>query len=663
MKNHLNNISRYCLVIVIAVVFCILITRPSSSQNLHLGLCNNADCTDRWVSNENNAGDGTLHAVLWDACHSKGDDIIQFSIWKEIHINSPIVIPADCDGSISIVGRTNIRTVIDGSNIALDGELSERSAIAIEGNGHTIENITIVGVKNEPQSRELLPGIGISVLGSNNTLRIIHSGIITEDEEDRGNDIGIYIDGDNNTIKNSHISRNTLDGISVSGDVNIIQGNYIGEARENCELSPRMLSPNNNDNNLVAQGDSSVERGDTGLLSPELSESDAQPNAVESAAAGGGCQLLPATIHKLQPLLPLNAATIKDSLMGLGYSDTKLSNLLAGVSDSGCQLQSNGGNGIHLINNTFHTIIGGLNDGERNIIQYNGGAGVRADEDGLAYRNTIQGNLFFRNRGLGIDLGAEGVSPSDGEDNGLGPDGIHNSPDNLSVWMREYRDGVRNAYNFTLTGEAKVGDQIEVYLVDGATERQDLALMGDESGHGEGEFLLTRFQVEESPFTVVLPEVARGTKISLLSTDGDGNTSEFSENVILDKDSDGDGIVDMIEDQDRDEVVDTGESDPYEIDTDGDGLIDSVEDRNLNGKYNEVETKSFLFDSDDDGLSDLIETRGDGIYNQDIGDTDPMNPDTDGDGMIDGDEDTNSNGIWEFRLGEHDPRSADAVPR
>jgi len=141
----------------------------------------------------------------------------------------------------------------------------------------------------------------------------------------------------------------------------------------------------------------------------------------------------------------------------------------------------------------------------------------------------------------------------------------------------------------------------------------------------------------------------------------------------LKPDSDGDSCRDGDEDKDRDGTVDPGETDPRRsdcvaavldadfdglsdaletatgtnknsADTDGDGLDDGVEDENKNGRVDPTETNPRLTDTDCDGLQDgpgrggflgedtNVNGRVDGF------ETDPGNPDTDGDGLQDGQE-------------------------
>ncbi|WP_434387203.1 Ig-like domain-containing protein [Melittangium boletus] len=167
-------------------------------------------------------------------------------------------------------------------------------------------------------------------------------------------------------------------------------------------------------------------------------------------------------------------------------------------------------------------------------------------------------------------------------------------------------------------------------------------------------------------------------------------------------DTDNDGITDGNEDKNHDGKVDPGETDPRKPDTDGDGIQDGTEsgltapqgtgtdlsvfvpdqdpstktnpldpdtdkggvpdgaeDRNHNGRIDAGETDPNNpaddqptpgggVDSDGDGIPDSVE-----IANG----TDPNNPDTDGDGLKDGEEDKNQNG--KVDPGESDPLKAD----
>jgi hypothetical protein len=153
----------------------------------------------------------------------------------------------------------------------------------------------------------------------------------------------------------------------------------------------------------------------------------------------------------------------------------------------------------------------------------------------------------------------------------------------------------------------------------------------------------------------------------------------------LDNDTDGDGILDGVEvygwysgywspprlmrsdplnvNTDGDLLSDYLEytsrlTDPSNTDTDGDRLSDGQEDANQNGRVDPGETWPNRFDSDHDGLNDGLEV-GLAFWDSDPSTTtNPVDPDTDGDGLIDGLEDANRNGRVEGN--EADPNDSDS---
>lgn len=130
-------------------------------------------------------------------------------------------------------------------------------------------------------------------------------------------------------------------------------------------------------------------------------------------------------------------------------------------------------------------------------------------------------------------------------------------------------------------------------------------------------------------------------------------------------DTDGDCLSDETE-------VQSG-ADANDLDTDDDGVSDGEEDANHNGDADGDETDPLKPDTDDDGIRDgvelgivvlLADPDGEGpllgtdaaLFRPDFDPataTDPLNPDTDGDGVADGAEDLNHNG--RFDPGETDP--------
>jgi hypothetical protein len=131
-----------------------------------------------------------------------------------------------------------------------------------------------------------------------------------------------------------------------------------------------------------------------------------------------------------------------------------------------------------------------------------------------------------------------------------------------------------------------------------------------------------------------------------VDSDGDGLTDDLEEATCsdpLDADSDDDGLSDGAEDANANGYVDPGETDPCQADSDGDGIQDGTE----SGIVDPV--------ADPDGAGPLLGTDA-AVFIPDAdpsSTTDPIDSDSDGDGLSDGEEDLNANGRVD--AGESDP--------
>ncbi len=131
------------------------------------------------------------------------------------------------------------------------------------------------------------------------------------------------------------------------------------------------------------------------------------------------------------------------------------------------------------------------------------------------------------------------------------------------------------------------------------------------------------------------------TNPTFIDTDGDGLPDQWEIDNGLDPEDDGtidpDNGADGDPDEDGLKNIDelNHGTDPQNPDSDGDGLSDGDEVSGASNAYNGAPTDPALADSDGDGASDGDEN---GALNTQFGNapTDPNNPDTDGDGMSDG---------------------------
>ncbi len=276
-------------------------------------------------------------------------------------------------------------------------------------------------------------------------------------------------------------------GVRVDGSGVELSGNYIG-----TDASGTVAHPNGLGGVYVNDTDDTVIGGPT-------------PAAGNVISGNGG--------HGIE-LPPGPNFTIKGNLIGVGADGTTpLGNDGAGVLAESCC----GNDGV----------VGGSGPGERNVIAYNGSAGIVMDADGAM---TISGNSIHDNVGLGIDLGGDGVTsndhndgPSYPADQDTGPNGLQNFPEISAATVA----GAEVTIDYSL--ETTPGGTYTVeFFVSGAP---------DPSGYGEGARYLGSDSITLGPtdllksasvtLTPSTPVVA-GAAISATATDAGGNTSEFS---------------------------------------------------------------------------------------------------------------------------------------
>ncbi|HMC69127.1 MAG TPA: CSLREA domain-containing protein, partial [Mycobacteriales bacterium] len=113
-----------------------------------------------------------------------------------------------------------------------------------------------------------------------------------------------------------------------------------------------------------------------------------------------------------------------------GNSNTVQGNLI-GTKADGVTALGNGANGVSFSAGSLFNTVGGTNAGEANTVAFNGGDGVQVGAT-AGVGHTVRANSIFSNGStaahLGIDLGADGVTPNDAQDADTGANNLQNFP-------------------------------------------------------------------------------------------------------------------------------------------------------------------------------------------------------------------------------------------
>lgn len=388
----------------------------------------------------------------------------------------------DASGMSALPGSNQGLTITEGSNNVIGGNTTGARNI-ISGNATEI----VIGGNDPPgpyASNNRIEGnyIGTNAMGTARLGDVNGGGIFSL----RGtNNI---IGGDTPGLGNV-ISGNS-DGIHLLGGAdNVIKGNYIG-----TDASGTFAISNPGGGIVIISAWRTIIGGNT--------------TGSRNVISGNGNQ----------------GILIYDSL---GATGTQVQGNYIGTQADGISPLGNASHGVFISNNANESIIGGIGAGARNIIAYNGGAGVANDvasQNQMGFPrlgNIISGNKIFSNGALGIDFRHDGVTPNDPEDSGNF--GAQNFP--VVTAAQVVTGGTRIVG--TLNTRPNASYTIEFFS----------NLNCDASGYGEGERYLGTTTVStdstgNAQIDVTIPLAdTLGSFITTTATNATKDTSEFSKCV------------------------------------------------------------------------------------------------------------------------------------
>ncbi len=293
------------------------------------------------VTNDNNAGAGSLRQAILDANANPGADIINVTANYYINVLSPLPTITD---QLSI---TNNRLEIDGASCS-----PNNNGLYVNAANCTINRLYVYRFT-----------VGIRIERANTTVSACNIGMTTADLA-LANQIGVFITSSDNQIISSFISGNSGSGIILDGAGairNKIQSCYIG---------------------VKSDGITALANGTQGVLL----QSGASSNIIGTDSDG------------------LNDATEGNLLSGNGASGVRIiagsnQNIVAGnkigTNINGTAALANLSAGIYISNSNNNQIGGGL-AAQRNIISCNRWDGIDIISNSTG--NKVQGNY------IGVDI-------------------------------------------------------------------------------------------------------------------------------------------------------------------------------------------------------------------------------------------------------------------
>ena len=338
------------------------------------------------------------------------------------------------------------------------------------------------------------------------------------------------------------ISGNSSDGVFVRGAGNKVQGNYIG-----TDITGTLALGNNGvgviagDNALVggtapearniitASGNiANVALGQNSSGSAAIVQGNYIGTDVTGTRALVGSFVVPgvnvsSNNNLIGGLVAGARNVISGNTVGItmtGFPFSPVGNLIQGnfigLNATGTGPLPNSQQGIAISEATNNT-IGGTQSEAANKIAFNSGAGITIS---VGQGNAIRGNSIFSNNGLGIDLGANGVTANDLNDSDTGPNNLQNFPVISGVLSTSSSTTIQGSLN----SFPNTTFQIDFY--------SNAAV--DPSGNGEGAQFFERTSITtdgngNATINVTFPiALASGRVITATATDPNGNTSEFS---------------------------------------------------------------------------------------------------------------------------------------
>jgi hypothetical protein len=501
------------------------------------------------VTNTNDSGAGSLRQAITDANGAgAGPHSVTFNITGSgvhaIALASAVPTITVPSGGLTIDGTT--QPGYAGTPVIAVTCSSNFSGFDFAGSEGTIKGLSIGGCQT---------AVGSGFATGPIVVKACHIGVDAAGTTAVPNGAGIQVAtvtvniGGPSAADRNIISGNSSDGINLNGGVGTIQNNYIG-----TDVTGTVAIPNGSGITLAGAGGAgiliggpgvgNVISGNTGngignngeaavtvqgnMIGTDATGFVAIPNAVGISSANASGLKIGGTLVGQGNLVSGNGygmmlfgdgATIQGNWVGVdGSHITALPNTHAGI-----QLQSSGSPASP---NIIGTSSPGATGG--NLVAWNGGEGIVLVG---GTRNTMRGNSIYFNGALGISLG--GLTTPLPDDPGDADDFLPNGGQNYPIIASATQVGSDLHILGTLNSTASTTFDLDFYENDACSR---FPFDYDQGRMWIGTAQVTTDGSNLAPIDVTLPGVILlepGARISVTATDPNGNTSEFSQRLVL----------------------------------------------------------------------------------------------------------------------------------
>ena len=461
------------------------------------------------VTSTNDAGAGSLRQAITDANGAAGSDTVAFNVSG-----------AGCDGAgvCTIVLASQLPTV--SGTVLIDGYTQSGASPNTNATGaiNAVLKIVVSGAN--------VPGAQGLILSASDT---VVRGLVMNG----GFSYTVSMSGANTKVQGCFIGTNAAGSAAVPNDRGVYSTGLGG--------SFTVGGPAPADRNLIS-GNSAQD-----VWASNSTNVTIQGNLIGTDASGavalsptGGIVVSPTRAGGVIRGNVVAGATFSGVTIGSG-SDTEFGTVVEGnfIGTDVTGTVDLGSTQHGIIISAKQVSVGGIGPGEGNVIAFNGGAGVFVGWGGASgpRQNPIRGNSihsnhtntnFTANPGIDLDGGSGGgFSPNDLGDGDIGGNDLQNFP----LISSAVPSGGSTTVQGSLNSLASTTFDIDFY--------SNLACVGRPQGFLEGRIYLGSTQVTtngsgNATINVVLPvAIAAGSPVTGTSTDPEGNTSEFSQRIVV----------------------------------------------------------------------------------------------------------------------------------